>query len=301
MGLSIISIILYHVYLFTDKYYGIELTPLKILFSKGYIGVDVFLFLSAYGLCHSLNGGGITRFYLRRFQRIIPTYICYLAILFSIFCPQNLIEIFESSVLQVTGLSSIRILNKSLEWYIPALMLLYLSFPFLYKFVKYVVCKYGFKVEQIIFAALCMATYGLNAIFVTEFAYRIPIMILGILTYIHLQQNEKERLNMLYVSSAAMGLYFSCNLLSYSLIMPLVLLCLNKISVQFPMNSFLQLCGKHSLELYLSQSLMLKHLMQAGMIDSLPLTLTIGFIGIPIIAMLLYLLQNGFNRVIIRK
>lgn len=47
---------------------------------------------------------------------------------------------------------------------------------------------------------------------------------------------------------------------------------------------------------YLKQSMTLKYLMQTAWIDWLPLTWAIGIAGIPIAAMLLYMVQSGFNQ-----
>lgn len=292
MGLSIISIILYHAYLFAGKYYGIELTPLKIFFSKGYIGVDVFFFLSSYGLCHSLNGGGKIKFYKRRILRILPTYIAYLVLYFLTFTRIGVVDGIKSSIFQISGLSSVRLLNQGMEWYIPALMILYISFPYLFQVSKYIVDRFGQKIELIGIASLCVMTYVFNVVFVSEFAYRIPIMVLGVLTYLHLERKQSSQLMLLYATTATLGLFFSCELLCYSLIIPLVLYSLDKINVTYPCNSFLQFCGRHSLELYLAQGLMLKNLMKTGWIDSLYLALIIAVIGIVIIGYLFHLVSK---------
>lgn len=68
MGIAISMVILYHLFC-VDK---------SIMFWRvfypGFMGVDIFLFLSSYGLCFSLNRNTTKNFYNRRFIRILPVY-----------------------------------------------------------------------------------------------------------------------------------------------------------------------------------------------------------------------------------
>lgn len=136
MGMAALMIVLYHVF-------NWELMPeySKYVFRFAHIGVDIFLFLSAIGLCYSLDkmssGSGISlkQFYKKRLIRIFPAYfIC--VTLFAIINH----TLFISYVLEVIGISywlrpfcSIATVGY---WYIMFIFVMYFLFPFLYMFIK---------------------------------------------------------------------------------------------------------------------------------------------------------------------
>lgn len=66
-GIAILFVVLYHLYCRTGL--GV-VAP----FSKGAIGVDIFLFFSGYGLCYSYEKNTLKKFYWRRFKRILPMF-----------------------------------------------------------------------------------------------------------------------------------------------------------------------------------------------------------------------------------
>lgn len=67
MGVAILMVIFYHL---------IGATESKVFmpFYLGFMGVDIFLFLSGYGLCHAYSKYNILTFYKKRFYRIFPLY-----------------------------------------------------------------------------------------------------------------------------------------------------------------------------------------------------------------------------------
>ena len=67
-GISIIAILLYHAYVWITP----QDNNLLKLFTYGYAGVDIFMFLSGWGLCFSYSKNRISSFYFRRFIRIFP-------------------------------------------------------------------------------------------------------------------------------------------------------------------------------------------------------------------------------------
>lgn len=69
MGAAIIAVILYHLYCWVPG------TPLLRVFKWGFIGVDVFMFVSAFGLCFSYERNPLSVFYFNRTKRIFPSFI----------------------------------------------------------------------------------------------------------------------------------------------------------------------------------------------------------------------------------
>ena len=121
MGLSMISIMLFHQY-FTSS------IPFNIFHNFGYWGVDVFLFLSGMGLVRSLKNNTLRVYYIRRFKRIIPS---------CILCGTT-----KYIIYLILG-SSVAILGDGLKmgwwslasldlWFIPTIIIFYSISPILY-------------------------------------------------------------------------------------------------------------------------------------------------------------------------
>ena len=112
--------------------------------AHGAIGVDVFLFLSAMGLTYSITKNpDIIAFYKRRVWRIMPTYwlimssvYLFVFTLMSIhIMPSNYYPIPRSVTQIVQAYTTLGYWMKDgfyYLWYIPAILLLYLLFPFIY-------------------------------------------------------------------------------------------------------------------------------------------------------------------------
>ena len=130
MGFSILWIMIYHM--------GIENPFLNPITRSGYLGVDIFIFLSAYGLYYGFRKDkkNIRVFYKKRIIRILPSYYLVLITTF-------LLKSYINQDLNVTDLlqqiSMLGFFCPSLQWdyflwYIPGTLFLYLLFPvFFYK------------------------------------------------------------------------------------------------------------------------------------------------------------------------
>lgn len=128
MGIAIIMVILYHMPCAdgTPFLVHLALSPL-------FIGVDIFMCASGFGLCYAIKKYSIPVFYKRRLTRIYPSYaILALGVtllhllggqqfsLWDIFC--------QFSTLQCYSLGGF-----FFDWYLSAIILLYLFFPLLSK------------------------------------------------------------------------------------------------------------------------------------------------------------------------
>ena len=72
MGISILWIMLHHVFFFNLWNFELFTFPIMI----GSWGVDIFLFLSSFGLYHSFSSNNhLLRFYKRRINRILPVFL----------------------------------------------------------------------------------------------------------------------------------------------------------------------------------------------------------------------------------
>ena len=131
MGVAILWIFIFHFYIW---YEGTR--PWWIyFFSEGQTGVDIFIFLSAYGLEASYKKNGIKKYFKNRAKRILPVYILFLTTLF-VFFTNNvpIISITSQCIGQLTGLSLLHgpdffSTNFEFDWFTPALIILYALLP----------------------------------------------------------------------------------------------------------------------------------------------------------------------------
>lgn len=170
-GIAIILVILYHTWC---------KTPLLVLapFQKGSIGVDIFLFLSGFGLSCSYIKNSTARFYLNRLYRIYPIFIVFATY-------RSLIYIYEGDYLSawdwicnLTTLSYYQIGGRIFDWYVAAIIILYLSFPLLFRISRW----------QIVISVAFLITAAFWILGRPYFIYeclisRIPIFMAGIVAY----------------------------------------------------------------------------------------------------------------------
>lgn len=255
MGLSIIWIVLYHL--------GFEVKLLQIPMRYGFTGVDIFMFMSGFGLFFSLSRDiSLKKFFIKRFVRILPAYI-FMGALFSIFFYHDDITtfLFRCSMLGYWHIGG----NIYYEWFIPAICTLYIFFPL---FFKKVLCPF----RRLRFLFLIILFYFLSIIYLFDsyidnwhflLIYRIPIFMYGSLTACFI---NNEKFNTFFVKNAfictipAMILiiyghklqstsisYFATSLLTPFLIITTVQ-CAKKYRWIVPGTQFV---GKVSLEIYL--------------------------------------------------
>lgn len=126
MGVSILWVVLFHTS-------GIFILPpaLRAFQNTGYLGVDIFIFLSAYGLCNSIQrNSSLSLFFRRRVARVIPYFIMVMVLLLLL---TDLT--WKSFFYEITfvGFSMPWLCHGVIYWYIPAILLFYLLFPSFYK------------------------------------------------------------------------------------------------------------------------------------------------------------------------
>ena len=169
MGWAILFVLLYHFFGCTRNIFG----DLNI----GYVGVDIFLFLSGYGLTNSFRKNKWYVFYERRMKRLYPLYVL-LVVVLTILKKDNSMShiIYNLSTLSfwVEGGGS------RVDWYLQSLFALCLAFPLFYKISIRIWSPFIF----FIIISLCL--YKFKVFFIEHWWYacllgRIPIFMLGIL------------------------------------------------------------------------------------------------------------------------
>ena len=135
MGIAIILIMLCHLDI-TQTHHGIQITSLAHIFHFFTVGVDIFLFLSGMGLYYSYtkNKQSYFKFEKKRIIRVVPYYLVIAGITY--FISDILIQHltagkFFSDLLFISWFSA----GNTKYWYILAIIVFYLLFPVLYKFI----------------------------------------------------------------------------------------------------------------------------------------------------------------------
>jgi len=152
----------------------------------GYMGVDIFLFLSGIGITYSLQqNSNILSFYKKRLLRILPSYIIIMLIM-GIICyftgKANIEEIIINFTMLGFWLQKSAHIVIATPWYIPAILFLYFISPvFFYFFNRNKRLTLGiFIIIPLFLEYLVFDTHfeGLG----TFFFMRIPIYFIGIYT-----------------------------------------------------------------------------------------------------------------------
>lgn len=249
MGWSICLIILCHIQY--TCYNGKDIMNcMRFLFKKGECGVDVFIFLSIVGLSYSIERNSIWSYYRHRIKRIFPMYLLFLFLSYVLFTPKD--NLFRIFFLQLSGMANFTG-NTFNEWFIPALLLIYASFPlFFYGITRLYRANQFLCVLLII---IVIYSYIITSDFITLFfARRLYLIILGIVVYLTFKQKSKlEAIGILSII-AMLQLFIPSDFNMY-LYVPLLLVILDSLFNDYPMYRIMNWLGKHSLEVYLGQTM----------------------------------------------
>lgn len=267
MGFAIIWVMLFHIPGLPDRLPRF----LSFFINIGYTGVDIFLFLSSYGLYYSLKKNSTTiRFYKKRVVRILPTYFIVL-IIFGIINTIGILEIIKQSSMLGYFIPSLN--WKPFDWYIPSLLFFYLIFPIIFKHINKIYKYYIYiLLISIIFYAIIyyfLSYYDLNTVIRFSIG-RIPIFLLGALYAYkedYILENYKIKQNVLFLMISLIlyyFLYYSINnnkflifsgsqYITLVFVVPNIIILLQRLDfnrLQI-IKRILEFSGKYSLELYL--------------------------------------------------
>lgn len=236
----------------------------------GWAGVDIFFFLSAIGLCYSLNkNSNIRDFYMRRAIRILPTWLFVLFLVHfaglacNHFLPDLPFYVPDSVAKCVTWYTGIGFWISSFvfgngwfyEWYVPSLIVFYIVTPFLYR-----KSNIALTILFLFFFVIGYLLNQFNLLKEIHFFYnRIPVFILGIITYRIIKESNK--LFNVYLA-ACLLLGITCLVINTTLLVlpkeyvalflcPPFLIILSFIFEFKYINDFFSFFGGISLELYL--------------------------------------------------
>lgn len=236
MGIAMLFVLIYHFICWTGNWIG----PLN----RGYVGVDIFLFLSGFGLASSYTKNNLSTFYKNRIKRIYPIYFLAVSIAYCI-----LYKEWKSSdyFWNLTTLGYY--LNNGemrFDWYLESLFSLYLLFPFLFFYSR---TKYlG------LFVIMSVIAFVLHH-FEVAWWYdcliaRIPIFIYGIM--FHKCYHSCGIISILGLCLYFPLYFYSSRFLASSVLaMPIIILSLWVLPLfSLKGKRFIEFMGKYSLEIY---------------------------------------------------
>ena len=180
MGFAILWIITFH-------YWFLVGTPLTHFFNKGFLGVDIFMALSSFGLCFSLSKDyNYINFIKKRVLRILPTWwlLITLMLIVNLVSGNNHPQTIWQYICYYSGLGWWFYHNEPFgiyyyEWYIPTLLLFYLFMPWIYKWSNKLLL-FGFVLS--IIAGSLLSYFHIEERLDMSYQ-RIPVFIFGVLLY----------------------------------------------------------------------------------------------------------------------
>lgn len=279
-GIAIIMVILTHT--------GIN------IFYPGFMGVDIFFFLSGFYLCNSYKKHSLAEFYNRRFKRIIPMFL-FLAIAMSIkfYYTNEKITIWDF-IGNITTVSYYIPSSNFVDWYLSSLFAFYLLYPLFYKLMSN-------KWNLYILCILQISVFAIFALFDLHWRYecalgRIPVFCMGIIAYHYMRCEDKVNKPFIFATISclmvipAIALYkggsnvINTYYLVY-LVAPiciyLLILIMSKVKFHSCIKKLLDFCGKYSLELYVANILSLNFIFFGQRaLSTIMLTIILGSICI---------------------
>lgn len=269
-------------------------------FSEGQIGVDLFLFLSAFGLEASFKKNGWKRFYINRAKRILPVCILFLVTLFTIF--QNDVpfqRIIIQFVGQLTGFSLFQpneffSTNFEFDWFTPALIIVYILFPILSGILNRLLKK-SIIIEVLLLLFLIfisLVTLRFVHLPIKLLLYRAPIIMLGAVTYIHLKKGEVNRLLTMYAVLFITGLFSNQHWVLTSSTVPLFLTVYAMIQGNRPFYKLFTLFGRHSYEIYLAHIFPVTNFLMLKVFDNIYYHILLTILWTIIVASIYSLFQK---------
>lgn len=249
MGSAIIFILLYHSYSWCIP----EKNPYLSIFKHGYIGVDIFIFLSGFGLCSSYTKNTLTTFYLNRVKKIFPLYVLSGLLI-------SLISNTKGSILttiwdvfcNISTLSYWNLGGIYWNWYIPAIVLLYLLFPIIYLFTEKF--KYTFYIFTNLIIIIALSVFAIPWQY-DCFVARIPIFILGIIIFLYQNDVKKQRQSIFVSFIFLLPCIYISQYYTTATFCPILLLLFYTTKRFIDRIPYIRFIGTHTLEIFLGNSL----------------------------------------------
>lgn len=279
------------------------------LFTLGYSGVDLFLFVSGFGLVNSISRNDIKTFYRHRIDRLMPSVI-FIVVLYAIINFRSI---------------SLSWLNPNFwfqnYWYIGFCIFSYSLFPIIFRWCNnrngYLSLFVSIIVSLILLMPFIIKGEAQSTAY-TCFITRIPVFILGTLFAIgKCKQVFSIKVSSVLLIIGLIGLipfklnndlggntYFN-TYYSILLITPPILLTYCKVLYYIPvkLNDVLNWIGKRSLEIYLIQVTVMPRLMAKMIKEGFTqlLVICMSFSAVLVLAIIMHDVTTRYSKIIQSK
>lgn len=310
MGLAMLGVMLFHAY-------ELELTslPLRAFRQMGFAGVDIFLLLSGMGICCSMyrrEGEPVGQYYLRRCRRLLPAFWLVVGLYSVALALAGRIRP-DVILWNLSTLSYWWNIPGGFNWYVSAIVVLYLFAPLYYRLFRR--CRQKELLTLALYLVcyvLYCQTWGAGMLHLMDFILRVPDFAMGFLLASYLEEGKKlnGRHLVCWVGAAVCSvavLYMWCIQpviapLCQVVTLALVPACLvlSKLLDWLPgrwFHRFLRTVGGSSLEIYLLNVIITREFdLLAPWLDHDPIHITYYLIAYPINLVLGILLHRGVER-----
>lgn len=305
MGLATFLIMFFHLWI--NIFSNVAILSKVEIFIKSiaYYGVDIFFMMSAISLYHSMsNDDDILHFYKKRFFRLIlPWLVC--GILTGLDSKWSLLTFIKN----ITGYSFFFKSIYTFKWYIIAISIVYLFFPFYFHLFNKSKDKKKFTIIIVLLWVIIFVL--LQEVIRSDFygfIYRIPIFLVGVyLEYLIINEDKQISNNVLWtllVISLIIAYYCKDNDLKLLLSNSLLAFSSSMLIASFfykyqKQAKILNLLGKCSLESYLFQELIGIKVMK--LLLPVKFKLLINIIVLAVVSIICYYLHIFFERITLKK
>lgn len=311
MGLAMLGVMLFHAY-------ELQLTslPLRAFRQMGFAGVDIFLLLSGMGICCAMYRRGeepVGRYYLRRCRRLLPAFWLVVGLYSVALALAGRISP-DVILWNLSTLSYWWNIPGGFNWYISAIVVLYLLAPLYYRLFR---CCCRKELLTLAVYVVCYILYRLTwsagMLHLLDFFLRVPDFAMGFLLASYLEEDRKLNGRHLaaWAGMAVCGVALVWLWRTQPVMAPLCLavtlalvpacLVLGKLLDWLPgrwLHSFLRTVGSSSLEIYLLNVIITREFnLLALWLDHDPIHITYYLIAYPINLVLGILLHRGLERV----
>lgn len=259
MGLAMLAVFLTHAP--SVELGFIPIGVIGFICQYGSWGVDVFLFLSAVGLCYSLQKNNLKTFYKNRIVRILPVWLIVLlavhlaGVMVSYKMPDINFNYPQDLIDCISWYSGLGFFFDTChyEWYIPSLLLFYFISPFLFRL----------SIRNNYLLIACCLIFVIISKYYALFPHldlmvmRLPVFCLGFVFYKEYQEGSMMR----FLLAECFYLMLACILcvkelcsatIVFGFLIPIILMVISHLfNILSIIPAFLTVLGSISLEFYL--------------------------------------------------
>ena len=190
MGLAVLWVLWFHSALSPAIFpWGPVSSGFSFLKTIGYGGVDIFVFMSGFGIGRSLSCNSTSQFAKNRLKKILPIWLSYLAMfVFMVTCFFHIFPTMTEILGNITFTGFWLDMNNQGNWYVYMIVLFYLFSPILYSLIKDSRSK--FRMCLILMGIALLVSFAFFGQYKLIAFSRLPLYIFGM--YLSMDKQKKS-------------------------------------------------------------------------------------------------------------